>query len=322
MAAAIPGLFFNYLILFQFGYFIYWMIKKDRLAFVSLAVFLLFAPYLKRTISFYPVGSSGGKDVFRIATYNIFGLKKLRLAAEKEGDAPLEKHRSDWNDMPEPDVLCIQEANGYVQKLLDQILDYPHAHKFPSRDQVILSKHRFLDKGEVKLPSKSGDCYWVDIKAQGRHLRVYCVHLESNRVSLEFGRLLKEGNIQERSSWKNAFQLFGRYMKSAGDRAGEVKVIRDHIQESPYPVLLAGDLNDTPVSYTYQQLRQELKDTFIKNTRGISSTYRGIIPFLRIDYIFADKRCEVRNYHVPRWPWSDHYPIFAEIALDSLSKEN
>ena len=318
---AVPGLLYIYLMIFQVFFFVYWVYRKDNMAFVSLLVMVMFSPYLSRTISLYPMGSPGGTEVFRVANYNIYGLKNYRKALENDGDAARVEFRADWEDMPVPDVLCLQEANGYVLNLLEEILHYPNQYRLGSRDHVMLSKHRILDKGEVDLPTRSGKCTWADVQAPGRRLRVYCVHLESNRVSSDADQLLREGNIQEKKSWQKAVQMFRNYMTSARDRAVEVGKIREHIENSPHPVILLGDLNDTPVSFTYQQMSRGLKDAFVKNTRGISSTYGGLIPFLRIDYIFTDKDCHVLDYQVPRWPWSDHYPIFAEIALDSLGNK-
>lgn len=320
--ASIPGLLYIYLLIFQVLFCCYWIYRRDRMAIASFAAILIFVPYINRTVSFYPMGSEGGTDVFRIATYNIYGLKKFRKAAEKKDKETTATFRKNWADLPLPDIMCVQEANGYVQQMLSDVLKYPHLYKVADKDLVLYSRHRLLRKGEVDLESRAGKCYWADINTGTHELRIYCVHLESNRVSLEADRLLREGNLQEKQSWKNAFRIFGSYMTSARDRAGQVKRIREHISESPLPVILAGDLNDTPVSYTYQQISRGLSDAFVKNTRGISSTYGGIIPFLRIDYVFMDPQCQVLNYHVADWPWSDHYPIFAEIALDSLSKVN
>ena len=320
--ASVPGLFFNYLLILHALFFAYWVWRKDRTAFLSLAVFLLFAPYLSRVVSFYPVGSAGGMERVHMATYNIYGLKNYRKQAELDEEAVRRRFVADWRDMPTPDLLCVQEANGYVQKVLKQVLAFPHGHLPTGQDMALFSKHAIREKGEIDLPSRSGKCIWADLRIHGKDLRVYCVHLESNRVSLEADRLMREGNIQESRSWKDAFGLLKRYMTSARDRAREVEIIKEHLGQSPHPVILAGDINDTPISYTYQQLTGPLADVFVKNTRGWSHTYSGTIPFLRIDYIFADERCQVINYHVPRWDWSDHYPVFAEIALDSLGGEN
>ena len=320
--ATVPGLFFIYLVIIQLIYLGYWTYKKKKLAFVSLAVLFLSLPYFNRTISLYPMGSDGGTNIMSIASYNIYGLKKFRKKLEKGGEKVRKQLHNDLKDLQRPDVMCVQEANGFVQQTLGEILGYPHAHKLASKDLVLYSNHAFLSKGEVELPSRSGKCSWADIRVEGQPVRVYCVHLESNRVSSDADQLLREGNIQERKSWQKVVDLFRRYSSSAKDRAAEVKIIREHTSESPYPVVLAGDINDTPVSYTYQQLSRGLQDVFVKNSRGISSTYNGIIPFLRVDYIFTDKSSQVLNYYVPRWSWSDHYPVFTEIALDSLSKAN
>ena len=35
------------------------------------------------------------------------------------------------------------------------------------------------------------------------------------------------------------------------NRANESKKIKNHIKSSPFPVIVCGDLNDTPISFTY-----------------------------------------------------------------------
>ena len=59
--------------------------------------------------------------------------------------------------------------------------------------------------------------------------------------------------------------------------------------ESPYPVVLAGDLNDSPMSYTCGHLRKgRVRDTFGVGDIGLGATHIGTVPGLRIDGILAD----------------------------------
>ena len=50
-------------------------------------------------------------------------------------------------------------------------------------------------------------------------------------------------------------------------------------------MILCGDFNDTPLSYTYRQLSRKLTDSFIEKGRGIGNTYIGEFPSFRICYI-------------------------------------
>ena len=81
-------------------------------------------------------------------------------------------------------------------------------------------------------------------------------------------------------------------------------------------MLICGDLNDTPSSYTYQVLSRGMKDSFKKAGNGlIGNTFRGNLPSFRIDYILFDKKFEAYNYEKINISLSDHYPISVFINI-------
>ena len=65
-------------------------------------------------------------------------------------------------------------------------------------------------------------------------------------------------------------------------------VCKGSYQQSPYPVIVAGDFNDTPVSYAYRKIRKGLNDSFVNSGYGAGFTYKGNYPPNRIDYILYD----------------------------------
>jgi endonuclease/exonuclease/phosphatase family metal-dependent hydrolase len=82
---------------------------------------------------------------------------------------------------------------------------------------------------------------------------------------------------------------------------------------SPYPVVLTGDLNDVPNSYTYFKVRGSFKDAFLEKGYGIGRTFRSLSPTLRIDYIFTDPRFSVVQFKREKKDYSDHYMIVTDI---------
>ena len=82
---------------------------------------------------------------------------------------------------------------------------------------------------------------------------------------------------------------------------------------SPYPVVVCGDFNDTPLSYTYKKIKKELKDAFIEKGRGLGHTYIGEFPSFRIDYILHSDDLETVGYQRDMVTYSDHYPIKAQL---------
>ena len=69
-------------------------------------------------------------------------------------------------------------------------------------------------------------------------------------------------------------------------RAQQVREIKTLSMNTPYPVIVCGDFNDTPVSYSYQQLRGDFNDAFVGSGKGIWKNYIGKLPSFRIDNIF------------------------------------
>jgi endonuclease/exonuclease/phosphatase family metal-dependent hydrolase len=92
-------------------------------------------------------------------------------------------------------------------------------------------------------------------------------------------------------------------------------MIRRKIEESPYPVIVCGDFNDTPSSYAYRETKGWLKDAFVQSGRGIGLTYTGKLPSFRIDYILYNKKFRSYNFKIHKIPYSDHFPISCDLKL-------
>ena len=74
-------------------------------------------------------------------------------------------------------------------------------------------------------------------------------------------------------------------------------------------------MNDTPISYAYAQLTQQLKDSFRVRAFGLGTTYAGSLPLLRIDYILSSKLLKIRSHQVLSANFSDHYPILSRLSF-------
>ena len=92
-------------------------------------------------------------------------------------------------------------------------------------------------------------------------------------------------------------------------RSTQVDKLVDHVSKCRFPVILCGDFNDIPISYTYGEISSLLIDSFVESGRGVSSTYRGKLPSYRIDYIFHSKEFKSYNYNCTDVKFSDHLPI-------------
>jgi endonuclease/exonuclease/phosphatase (EEP) superfamily protein YafD len=141
------------------------------------------------------------------------------------------------------------------------------------------------------------------------------VHLQSNSVTSLAEEVAMHGNIKERETWRHIKGMLGRYWHMAKLRATQAETLSELIAQSPYPVLLAGDLNAVPQSYVYRRAGKGLKDTFRERGWGLGVTYVGYLPGLRIDYIFASGDFNVLDHRRGPRDFSDHRPVSSRLEL-------
>ena len=110
-----------------------------------------------------------------------------------------------------------------------------------------------------------------------------------------------------------------KFRQAFVQRAGQVREIRQIIADSPYHVILCGDFNDTPASFTYKVLGHELHDAFVDSGRGIGRTYIGKLPSFRIDYIFHSETFDSYNFETMDFRYSDHLPIVCDLVKTNNS---
>lgn len=98
--------------------------------------------------------------------------------------------------------------------------------------------------------------------------------------------------------------------------AREVALAKSIIAQSPHPVVVCGDFNDLPGSYTYMQFSDELNDAFRSRGTGLGRTYNRLSPTLRIDYIFYDPAMlKCVGYDSYYTTLSDHNPVIANFEI-------
>jgi endonuclease/exonuclease/phosphatase family metal-dependent hydrolase len=107
-----------------------------------------------------------------------------------------------------------------------------------------------------------------------------------------------------------------RMKSSYKNRAEEARAIKEHMQSSPYPIILCGDFNDTPLSYAYNTISENLKDAFKESGKGIGQSFVKI-PALRIDYILHNESFSSYNYKRHKQKLSDHYAVSCEVDINN-----
>lgn len=130
--------------------------------------------------------------------------------------------------------------------------------------------------------------------------------------------MVDEMEKEQKIESKNIRNILSLYKNNVQLRADQVKIVKENITQSPYPVFIGADFNDPPISYTYMQFHDLLKDSFKEQGIGLGITYGGVVPLLRIDYLWVSKNIEVTGFENFNVNYSDHYPIIGKYKIGKI----
>jgi endonuclease/exonuclease/phosphatase family metal-dependent hydrolase len=227
-----------------------------------------------------------------------------------------------------PDIICLQEYyetpdEKYKPETFFRNTPYKYIHflsgPISGYGIATFSKYPIIARGTISFRNTANETIFVDLKINGDTIRVYNNHLQSVRFhkkNYDFLDSLKLAYGEE--DLREIKDISVKLKRAFVKRSRQVDSISSHIRKCPYPVLVCGDFNDTPVSYTYRKMKDGLKDAFVTAGEGIGSTYAGIFPSFRIDYILHSKEFDPLIFEKVEAELSDHYPIFC--TLDYLKK--
>ncbi|NJN34111.1 MAG: endonuclease/exonuclease/phosphatase family protein [Saprospiraceae bacterium] len=194
---------------------------------------------------------------------------------------------------------------------------FPYRLRSSLTTVAIFSRFPIVGQQNLKLEPVNGSngCEWADIKINDKIIRLYNLHLQSNSVSGLADDLVENGNFDEKSTWAKIARMIKRFRSNTLIRAKQAEIIAAHVKKSPHPILICGDLNDIPISYTYTTICDNLQDGFKKAGSGFSTTYAGNVPALKIDYILADNAFFFEDFDIKNVAFSDHFPVVARIKM-------
>ena len=217
------------------------------------------------------------------------------------------------------DIVCLQEfAVSDTTSLITYLPEYPYRarHLFKGNryfGNLTLSRYPIRHVESLTFPDSRNLSLVTDIDVAGQQIRVYNCHLES--YSISFTALVKR--LFRKSHFKDEMvQVHGKVREATRRRSAQVDAVLQNEAASPYPSLVCGDFNDTPISYTYHRLIQTKKDSFAEAGTGFGATYSVLWPMLRVDYILLPQEYTADRHETLRVPWSDHYPVTTLIYLD------
>jgi len=315
------GLAYPYLLLINMIFAITWAVLLKYEALMSVLVIAIGFNHISDYIN---IGrKSGSKEgTFKVMSYN---LRMFNYFENQKGNS--EGKVLSFLKTQNPDILLLQEFYGTgnaSQK--DAAIRKALGGKYFSHMKVLgsgkngyygivtYSKFPIIRKGEIIHPVSSSLSIFSDVIIEKDTFRIFNNHLQSFRLKKMERSFVEElTDPDDKETLGRVKSISVSLKKGFVRRAQQAEFVKTHINKSPYPVIVAGDFNDTPVSYSYRRIRKGLKDSFVNSGYGAGFTYKGNYPSNRIDYILFDDAFESKYFEILKVKYSDHYPVTAYL---------
>lgn len=302
------GVFLPIMLLINAVIALAWIWKKSPWMIVPLLAILISFPFISSVIHWQFRKQAPPERPLTIATYNIHNVMGEHIFLDAQQFAGFLKQEN-------VDLICLQEfpGEGVVRDGLmveiTKILPYYHvSSRNPGKLKVaIFSRYPILDAKTVRFTDETDNLsMWADLDLEGDRIRIFNNHLQTtninqNSVSLSFnigqvvGQLKKLKQVVE---------------QNGSIRTRQADLIRKMLDESPYPLVVCGDFNANPASYTYRTIKGGLRDSFRDVGNGYGYSYRYLRKLYRIDYVFySPGSLRATRYFSPELQYSDHKPV-------------
>ncbi|WPR77846.1 endonuclease/exonuclease/phosphatase family protein [Algoriphagus sp. NG3] len=293
-----------------------------KLAILPLLALLIGYKFFLATFQIHPKNENA--EGLKVFSYNAH----MFYYNSKNENSP-ESNVLSWLQEQPADVMAFQEfyqdnttPSRDALKILGKDSNYKVSYHITdgtpqkrSNGLAIFSKYPIVNDGKVFKAQGTNGAIFADILVGKDTIRIYNAHLESMRINSE--GLENLDGVKE-----NYRQTLGKLQRGSLARSKQLSILLEHMYNSPHPLILMGDLNEIPYSYTYFKLSEKYENAFENAGRGFGFTYNRILFFLRIDHIFSSPELRAVRFKTHREvDYSDHYPVSATFTWEGIHRE-
>ena len=255
---------------------------------------------------FFASSAEDGGD-FKIGHVNICGF--TAVSADTKATAQQMLQIADAHGL---DVLFIQEfrpAWNFSEDDFKRLAKKYYAYISIENECAVLSRVPIISHERRMFADQSDKYSSVLLDVHGRHVRVFAPHLRTTGLNyFRYGRDI--------TNTSNTARARGLYRENGKIRLSQAASLRDALNYSMDPVLVAGDFNSLPWSKVMRRIQKlSLRDSFLGKGRGKGATYRSMKDLARIDYILYDKNFECVDAEILPDDLSDHRMITATFRF-------
>lgn len=270
---------------------------------------------------------------FTLLTYNTSSFR------DTEGIYPCGGNRTLQQIIDrDADMVCLQEVFAHkIKNRIDSLkitraqrekIDsiYPY-HKMTFDGMVFLSKYPFRGDRYQRKPGDAAEMSRLEVEAEGHRLTIFNLHLQSLGLKRSEKKVFKEltdmsGTRDDIKEMRNT--LLSKYKQANITRADQAARIVGYIAEDGGEnVIVCGDFNDVPASYTYRLIRKAgLHDAYRETAFWPGVTHYADNFYFRIDHILYRGGLKAVNVHRGNVRSSDHYWLEATFLWDAPKDGN
>ena len=327
---ALVGLAYPYLVIINIFFVVYWIFSRRWEFLIPLGAILIGMGVLGNYFRF-PKHRDFSDDSFKVISYNV----KLFNFYETKS-TPSNKEILSYLKDQDADVICMQELFVDNKNINETAIKGALGDKIYSHTKFInnignrsygigtYTKYPIIRRSQIFHPKSSSLTIITDIVADGDTIRIFNNHLQSFKLkNIEHSNILEELASREKTEVKNNIaNIISSLHDGFVKRAEQAIVVKEEIAKSPYPTIVLGDFNDTPISYSFHIVSKGLNDAFVKAGNGSGNSYKGAYPSNRIDYILFDNNFICEKFDKLNLKYSDHYPICAYFKKNINASNN
>lgn len=208
------------------------------------------------------------------------------------------------------DIVLIQEMGQNPEYIIDNASS-DQKYYFQNYNSLgIASKYPIIETQSFNIKPYPTTFVYTDIALPNDTVRFITFYLESWHIDQAQFKKTDEKHIK-----RNAKNLAQKVVRTARIHRKQIELIQENVKKSPYPVIMAGDLNAVPSSYEYFAMSRKHKDAFLYGEKCLGTTFPGLGIPLRLDYVFVPEEIKIKSHQIKKVNHSDHYPVIVELEI-------
>ena len=319
---SLAGLAFPFVLAANMAFLFVWFLLYKPFMLVPMVTFVICFSQIRAFVPINIARQRPPAESIKLMSYNILSSNLKASTANREN--PLINYLEGCG----ADIICLQEfpfASLKSKGAEDLLAEYPYRSyqlsdlsELKSHFLCCLSKYPILSVEKVDLNSTGNGCARYQILHDADTIVIYNCHLQSNSLNAEnkttYEQLLSDPD-KDKIKAEGTRELVKKLREAASKRATQANVVLAEVRkESSSYVVVCGDFNDSPISYTRKVFSEELSDAFVRSGNGPGFSYNRNKLFYRIDHIMHSKSFEAYDCTVDRSiQVSDHYPIYCSL---------